>query len=71
MPSRSDVAIIGGGLVGTSLALALAPLKLSIDVIEAVSADDSEQPSFDARTIALTWSSRQILDAIPFHQMPL
>ena len=64
MPSRSDVAIIGGGLVGTSLALALAPLKLSIDVIEAVSPDDSEQPSFDARTIALTWSSRQILDAI-------
>ena len=64
MLSRSDVTIIGGGLVGTSLALALTPLKLSIDVIEAVSPDDPEQPSFDARTIALTWSSRQILNAI-------
>ena len=64
MSRRSDVVIIGGGLVGASLALALAPLKLSIDVIEAIPTDDPEQPSFDERTIALTWSSRRVLEAL-------
>ena len=64
MSRRSDVVIIGGGLVGASLALALAPLKLSIELIEAIPSDDPEQPSFDERTIALTWSSRRVLEAL-------
>ncbi len=50
-----DLAIAGGGLVGASLALALAPLGLRIALIEAVepAAAGGEHPSFDERTTAL------------------
>jgi 2-octaprenyl-6-methoxyphenol hydroxylase len=48
-----DVAIAGGGLVGASLALALAPLGLRIALIEAVASGSVEHPSFDERTTAL------------------
>jgi 2-octaprenyl-6-methoxyphenol hydroxylase len=47
------IAIVGGGLVGASLALALAPLGLKVAVIEAVARSEPEQPSFDERTTAL------------------
>ena len=47
------IAIVGGGLVGASLALALAPLGLKVAVIEAVARAEPEQPSFDERTTAL------------------
>ena len=55
-----DVVIVGGGLVGASLAVALAPTGLSLAVVEAVAADAGEQPSFDERTVALTYNARQI-----------
>lgn len=57
-----DIAIIGGGLVGASLAVALEASGLSSVVIEPVAVDDSlhEQPSFDERTVALTYHARQI-----------
>ncbi|HET7204712.1 MAG TPA: 2-octaprenyl-6-methoxyphenyl hydroxylase [Steroidobacteraceae bacterium] len=49
-----DLAIVGGGLVGASLALALAPLGLRIALLEAVAPGTGEQhPSFDERTTAL------------------
>ena len=49
-----DLAIAGGGLVGASLALALAPLGLRIALLEAVPpASGEQQPSFDERTTAL------------------
>jgi 2-octaprenyl-6-methoxyphenol hydroxylase len=59
-----DVAIVGGGMVGASLASALAPLGLRIAVIEAVPHDSALQPSFDERTTALSNGSRRILEAI-------
>jgi 2-octaprenyl-6-methoxyphenol hydroxylase len=59
-----DVAIIGGGLVGASLACALAPLGLRICLVEAVPFRASSQPSFDDRTLALSASSCQILKAL-------
>jgi 2-octaprenyl-6-methoxyphenol hydroxylase len=55
-PERSsdfDLAIAGGGLVGASLALALAPLGLRIALIEAVEPGAGAHPSFDERTTAL------------------
>jgi len=58
---KCDVAIIGGGMVGASLAVALAPLGLSVVVIEAVPFDSGLQPSFDERTTALSNGSRRIL----------
>ena len=48
-----DLAICGGGMVGASLALALAPLDLSIVLIEATAPGAPEPPSFDERTTAL------------------
>lgn len=49
-----DLAIVGGGLVGASLALALAPLGLRLALIESVPpVGGAEHPSFDERTTAL------------------
>jgi len=48
-----DLAIAGGGLVGASLALALAPLGLRIALVEAVAPGSAGHPSFDERTTAL------------------
>ena len=59
-----QVAIIGGGLVGASLALALAPGRLRVLLIESVAPDSQAQPSFDERTTALGNASRRIFQAL-------
>lgn len=56
-----DVLIAGGGMVGASLAVALAGLPLRVMLVEAVPAGSPGQPSFDARTTALSRSSQHIL----------
>jgi len=61
---RCDVAIVGGGMVGASLALALAGTRLNVTLIEAVEAASATQPSFDDRTTALGNGARRILDAL-------
>ena len=63
--SNYDVVIVGGGMAGATMALALAPLKLSIAIIEAHPYQEEQtQPSFDDRCLALAWSSRQIYQAM-------
>jgi len=62
--SLYDVAIIGGGLVGASLACALAPLGLKVCLLEAVAPKASAQPSYDDRTLALSASSCRILQGL-------
>jgi 2-octaprenyl-6-methoxyphenol hydroxylase len=60
-----DVAIVGGGLVGASLALALTSAPLSVVLVEGVAPDaGGTQPSFDDRTTALGNASRSILGSI-------
>jgi 2-octaprenyl-6-methoxyphenol hydroxylase len=59
-----DIAIIGGGMVGASLALALAQTRRRIVLIEAVAPDSAAQQSFDERTTALGNASRRILEAL-------
>lgn len=59
-----DVVIVGGGLIGSCLACALAPLGYSVALIEAVSREVGDQPSFDDRTLALSRSSCAILQGI-------
>jgi 2-octaprenyl-6-methoxyphenol hydroxylase len=49
-----DLAIAGGGLVGASLALALAPIGLRIALVEAVAPGVDGHPSYDERTTALS-----------------
>jgi len=60
----TDIAIVGGGMVGASLAAALAPLGLRVALIEAVAHDSASQPSFDERTTALSNGSRRILETL-------
>jgi 2-octaprenyl-6-methoxyphenol hydroxylase len=59
-----DVAIVGGGMVGASLGVALAPLGLRVALIEAVPYNAATQPSFDERTTALSNGSRRILETL-------
>ncbi len=59
-----DVAIIGGGLAGASLVAALQGQGLRIAVIEATAFDAIDSTSFDARSVALSYSSRMIFSAL-------
>tara|TARA_B100001250_G_C19770016_1_gene776672 strand:+ start:308 stop:1528 length:1221 start_codon:yes stop_codon:yes gene_type:complete len=59
-----DVVIVGAGMVGASLACAIAPTNLSIALIESVEIDDDKQPSYDDRGISLSPSSKRILEHI-------
>jgi len=64
MAEEFDVLIIGGGMVGASLACALHQQPLRIGVVEAVPLSATSQPSFDDRVIALAYGSRRIFDGI-------
>lgn len=59
-----DIVIAGGGMVGGSLALALAGLPLRTLVVEAMPPAHGAQPSYDDRATAIAASSRRILEGI-------
>lgn len=59
-----DIVIAGGGMIGTSLALALMPLGLRVAVVEAVARKDAQQPSFDDRSTALSRSTQRMFEAM-------
>jgi 2-octaprenyl-6-methoxyphenol hydroxylase len=67
--TQVDVAIIGGGMVGASLAVALAGSGVSTMLVEGVphaahAPGSTAQPSFDDRTTALGNASRRIFQAL-------
>ncbi|MBA1201548.1 2-octaprenyl-6-methoxyphenyl hydroxylase [Pseudomonas capeferrum] len=66
--NRADIAIIGGGLVGASLALALQGQAKTrgwkIVLIEPFAPGDSFQPSYDARSSALSFGTRRIYEQL-------
>lgn len=60
-----DVLIVGGGMVGASMALALAPLGLKVGIVEAFAFNPSQtQPAYDDRSIALSHGSRLIFQGV-------
>lgn len=59
-----DLAIVGGGLVGASLALALRATDLRVALIEGVAPDAASQPSFDDRTTALGNGTRRVFESL-------
>ena len=63
-PCRVDVAIIGGGMVGASLALGLRGLGIDVLLVEGVAPGADAQPSFDDRTTALGNASRRIFESL-------
>jgi 2-octaprenyl-6-methoxyphenol hydroxylase len=67
--TQVDLAIIGGGMVGASLAVALAGSGISTMLVEGVphaarAPGSRTQPSFDDRTTALGNASRRIFQAL-------
>lgn len=77
--SDFDVLIVGGGLTGAALALALtqAPLSLRIGLLDATPSAGNETPSFDERVLALSEGSRRLLvqlgvwEALAFDACPI
>ncbi len=62
--SRTDVIILGGGLIGLALAAALDSSGLSAAIVDPVDPDSWDDASFDGRTSAVSSSSRRMFDAI-------
>lgn len=65
-----DITIIGGGMVGISLALLLAQQRrwriaiVESQPLQANTEVSTYSPSFDARSTALSWSSRKIFEKL-------
>lgn len=59
-----DIVIAGAGMVGASLAIALAPTGLRIAIVESVSPRNADESSFDDRGITLAPSSRNIFERL-------
>lgn len=69
MSEHFDLIIVGGGLVGASLACALAESGLQIAVVDAASpdvthAEANSAPRFDERSIALAYGASRIFRSI-------
>ncbi|MEM7670416.1 MAG: FAD-dependent monooxygenase, partial [Pseudomonadota bacterium] len=61
---RTRIAIVGGGLVGPTLALALKSVGLDAIVIDATADADRRADDFDGRAYAIALGSQRLLSAI-------
>lgn len=59
-----DVVIIGGGLVGSSLAIALDGIGLKVALVESAAPRVDAQPSYDERNLVLARASLNALQAL-------
>ncbi len=64
MKTDTDIAIIGGGLNGTALALALGSTGLSVTIFDASPQDTRSDDAFDGRATAIAAGSRNMLRAL-------
>jgi 2-octaprenyl-6-methoxyphenol hydroxylase len=61
---RCDVAVVGGGLAGLTLALACASAGLEVALIDRIAHRAMLKPGFDGRTTALAHGAKQAMAAI-------
>jgi 2-octaprenyl-6-methoxyphenol hydroxylase len=61
---QSELVIVGGGLVGLSLATACAGAGLDVAVIDRETPERRVEPAFDGRTSAIAFGSQRILAGI-------
>ncbi len=64
MDKKYDAIIVGAGLVGMSMAVALARAGVKVAVLEKSSINAQLQPEFDGRVSAIALGSQRILDDI-------
>ncbi|SIT72101.1 2-octaprenyl-6-methoxyphenol hydroxylase [Ectothiorhodosinus mongolicus] len=62
--ARKDLVIVGGGMVGASLALAAANQDYAVTLLEAHPPGEPGQPSYDDRSTALSYGSRRLLERL-------
>lgn len=63
-----DLAIVGGGLVGASLAIALSGRGLRMALVEASQPSADTQPNYDDRALALAYGTRRIFEGLGLWQ---
>ncbi len=56
----ADLLVVGGGLIGSSLALAAAGVGLEVVVVERIAPDESTRPAFDGRVSSLAYGSQAL-----------
>ncbi len=64
-----QIVIVGGGLVGASLAIALDAVGIDLVVIEAFAENSNSQPSFDDKSVALSLSSLKIYQRLGLNKV--
>ena len=64
MSQRHDILIVGGGLVGPALALALAEVGFDVAIVDQVAPERRAAPDFDGRAYAVALGSSRLLDTI-------
>ena len=64
MPTECEVLIVGGGLVGSTLAHALAQIPVSTVLVEERDPGHLKEPGFDDRSTALAGGSQRILHGL-------
>ncbi len=68
MSDDYDVIIIGGGMVGGCLGLALSQSSLRVAIVEAREFSEKQSDSAGKRAIALSWGSRCVLEQLGIWQ---
>lgn len=59
-----DILIVGGGLIGATLMLALANTQYRVMLVDAVPFSSRTAPDFDARSLALSPASTRIMQML-------
>lgn len=63
-----DLVVIGGGLVGLTVAIGAGKLGLNVAVIERTTEKNVTKPAFDGRACALAFATTEMLDALGIWQ---